>query len=256
MLKMNEGLRLAFGIMGNATTLMLYTSPIFTFKRVIRKRSTEEYSCLPYILALLNCLLYAWYGLPVVSYKWENLPVISTNGLGLFFELSFVLIYICFATSKVKVKVAVAALAVITVFCITVFVSTFSIHDHRHRKLCVGSIGLLASVAMYSSPLVAMKKVIATKSVEFMPFHLSFFSFLSSSCWLAYGLLSRDLLLAAPNMIGCPLCFFQLVLYFKYISRKEIAGEKFNKWDLGNQNNDNSKQMQMVDGDCNDTYKC
>ena len=40
------------------------------------------------------------------------------------------------------------------------------------------------------------KKVIETKSVEYMPFYLSFFSFLASSLWLAYGLLSHDLFLA------------------------------------------------------------
>lgn len=42
----------------------------------------------------------------------------------------------------------------------------------------------------------AQKKVIETKSVEYMPFYLSFFSFLASSLWLAYGLLSHDLFLA------------------------------------------------------------
>ncbi|KAJ6376044.1 hypothetical protein OIU77_000920 [Salix suchowensis] len=55
---------------------------------------------------------------------------------------------------------------------------------------------------MYGSPLVAVKKVIKTKSVEFMPFYLSFFSFLASSIWMAYGLLSHDLFLASPNLVG------------------------------------------------------
>lgn len=40
------------------------------------------------------------------------------------------------------------------------------------------------------------KQVIVTKSVEFMPFFLSLFSFLASSSWMAYGLVSHELFLA------------------------------------------------------------
>ncbi|KAJ6376045.1 hypothetical protein OIU77_000921 [Salix suchowensis] len=79
---MGDTLRLAVGIMGNAASLLLFSAPILTFYRVIRKKSTEEFSCVPYIIALLNCLLYTWYGLPVVSYRWENFPVATINGLG------------------------------------------------------------------------------------------------------------------------------------------------------------------------------
>ncbi|KAK9118555.1 hypothetical protein Scep_016648 [Stephania cephalantha] len=43
----------------------------------------------------------------------------------------------------------------------------------------------------------AMKR---TKNVEFMPFSLSLFSFLASSLWIAYGLLSNYLLLTFPNI--------------------------------------------------------
>lgn len=74
----------------------------FTFSRVIRKKSTEEYSCVPYIMALMNCVLYTWYGLPVVSYKWENFPVVTINGLGILLELSFIMIYFYFASANGK----------------------------------------------------------------------------------------------------------------------------------------------------------
>lgn len=74
----------------------------FTFAKVIRKKSTEEYSCVPYIMALLNCFLYTWYGLPVVSFKWENFPVVTINGLGIFLELSFILIYFYYASTEGK----------------------------------------------------------------------------------------------------------------------------------------------------------
>lgn len=75
-----------------------------TFKRVIRKKSTEEFSCIPYIIGLFNCLLFTWYGLPVVSYKWENFPLVTVNGVGIVLELSYVLIYFWYSSAKGKVS--------------------------------------------------------------------------------------------------------------------------------------------------------
>ncbi|XP_042480601.1 bidirectional sugar transporter SWEET3b-like isoform X1 [Macadamia integrifolia] len=217
-------LHLAVGIMGNATSLLLFAAPILTFKRVIRKRSTEEYSCVPYIVALFNCFLYTWYGLPVVSNKWENFPLVTINGLGVLMESTFIFIYFWFASAKGKKVVALVAVPVITAICITALVSTFAFHSHRQRKVFVGSVGLVACVGMYGSPLVAANKVMKTKSVEFMPFYLSLFSFLASLLWMTYGLLSHDLFLTCPNLIGCPLGIFQLMLYFMY-RKKGIKAE-------------------------------
>ncbi|EPS61351.1 hypothetical protein M569_13446, partial [Genlisea aurea] len=191
-----------------------------TFARVMKKRSTEDFSCVPYVLALLNCCLYTWYGLPVVSRGWENFPVVTINGLGIVLEFSFVVVYFSFANGAKKKVAAALAVAVIVVSCSVAVISTFAFRDHRRRKMFVGSVGLFASVAMYGSPLVAVKRVIKTKSVEFMPFYLSFFSFLASSLWMAYGLLSRDLFLASPNLVGSPLGVVQLVVYCLYKWRK------------------------------------
>ncbi|KAG6389843.1 hypothetical protein SASPL_151317 [Salvia splendens] len=190
---MEEKLRIAVGISGNAASMLLYAAPIFTFSKVIRKKSIEEYSCVPYIMALLNCILYTWYGLPVKKVAMMTLPVVLLSSS-------------------------------------VVLLSAFAFHDHHHRKAFVGSIGLVASVAMYGSPLVAMKKVIQTKSVEFMPFYLSLFSFLASSLWMAYGLLSHDLFLASPNLVGSPLGILQLILYCIY--RKRGSVKQPQKWDL------------------------
>lgn len=241
---MADRLRLAVGIMGNAATLLLFTAPILTFTRVIRKRSTEEFSCIPYVVSLLNCLLYTWYGLPVVSYKWENFLLVTINGLGVIFEICFILIYFWFASGRGKIKVAVSAISVILVFCVTAIISAFVLHDHPHRKIIVGSVGLVASVAMYGSPLVVVKQVIHTKSVEFMPFTLSLFSFLASSLWLAYGLLSHDLFLASPNLVGSPLGILQLALYCKY--RKRGFMEEPNKWDLEQNGQEKPMQIQVM----------
>ncbi|KAF3432868.1 hypothetical protein FNV43_RR23970 [Rhamnella rubrinervis] len=230
--------------MGNAACLLLYAAPILTFTRVVKKKSTEDFSCVPYIIALFNCLVYTWYGLPIVSYRWENFPIVTINGLGIVLELSFILIYFWFSPAKQKVKVGVGAVLVIIVFSISAAISAFVFHDHHHRKMFFGSVGLVASIALYGSPLIIVKQVILTKSVEFMPFYLSLFSFLSSSFWMAYGLASHDLFLTSPNLVGCPLGLFQILIYCKYRKSKVITEEP-NKWDL-EKNDEKSKQLQLV----------
>lgn len=156
-----------------------------TFSRIIKKKSTEEFSYLPYVMALSSCLLYAWYGLPIVSYKWENFLVSTINGTGMLLETSFIVIYIWFSSEercladlkifpflqqmneryyffavfikhRMQVKVAIAVILVIVVFCITASISVSAFHDHHHRKVFVGSVALVASAAMYGSPLVVV----------------------------------------------------------------------------------------------------
>uniref|UniRef100_A0A7C8Z9C5 Bidirectional sugar transporter SWEET n=2 Tax=Opuntia streptacantha TaxID=393608 RepID=A0A7C8Z9C5_OPUST len=245
---MGDKLRIALGVMGNAASVLLFAAPMLTFSRIINKRSTQDFSCVPYIVALVNCLIYIWYGLPIVSCGWENFPLIPINGLGILLESSFIAIYLWFASPSGKVKVTAMTVPAIALFCMSALISAFLFHDHHRRKVFVGTVGLVASSAMYGSPLVAVKKVIQTKSVEYMPFSLSFFSFLASSIWMAYGLLSHDLLLASPNMVGWPLSILQLVLYCKYRREK---GEETNELDL-EKSTEEPKQVQLVtDGNIN-----
>ncbi|XP_062208285.1 bidirectional sugar transporter SWEET3b [Phragmites australis] len=217
--------RVSVGILGNAASMLLYAAPILTFRRVIKKGNVEEFSCVPYILALFNCLLYTWYGLPVVSSGWENVPVSTINGLGILLETTFICIHIWFAPRKKKRVALQLVLPVLIFFGLTAFFSSFMVQTHHMRKVFVGSVGLVASISMYSSPMIAAKQVITTKSVEFMPFYLSLFSFLSSALWMIYGLLGRDLFIASPNFIGCPMGILQLVLYCIY-RRSDGAAEK------------------------------
>ncbi|CAN4087630.1 unnamed protein product [Withania somnifera] len=194
---MGDRLLLAVGVMGNVASMLLYAAPILTFSQVMKKKKNiEGFSCVPYVLALFNCCLYTWYGLPIVSYRWENFPVVTINGTGILFEMSFILIYFGFSSAKGKKDVAKMVVPIILLCVATGIISTFAFHEHSRRKVFVGSIGVVASVSMYASPLVVVRQVIKTKSVEFMPFYLSLFSFLASCLWMAYGLLSHDIFLA------------------------------------------------------------
>ncbi|KAJ4827220.1 hypothetical protein Tsubulata_049040, partial [Turnera subulata] len=55
-----------------------------------------------------------------------------------------------------------------------------------------------------------------TKSVEYMPFLLSFFLFLNGGIWSAYAVLVKDFYIGVPNAIGFILGSAQLILYAIY----------------------------------------
>lgn len=55
-----------------------------------------------------------------------------------------------------QVEVAAATVSVASAFTIFAIISASVFRDHHHRKMFIGSIGLVASAAMYGSPLVAV----------------------------------------------------------------------------------------------------
>ncbi|KAJ6998019.1 hypothetical protein NC653_014281 [Populus alba x Populus x berolinensis] len=200
-------LHFLFGVFGNATALFLFLAPTITFKRIIRSKSIEQFSGIPY-------------GLPFVSKN--NVLVSTINGAGAAIETIYVLIFIIYAPKKEKAKVLGLLTLVITVFTGVALVSLFALHGNA-RKLFCGCAAAVFSIIMYGSPLSIMRTVIKTKSVEYMPFFLSLFVFLCGTSWFVYGLLGRDPFVAVPNGVGSGLGALQLILYFIYRNNKGEA---------------------------------
>ncbi|XP_016465419.1 bidirectional sugar transporter SWEET7-like isoform X3 [Nicotiana tabacum] len=106
--------------------------------------------------------------------------------------------------------------------------------DYKWHRICnrgsaiVGSICIAGNILMYASPLAIMKLVITTKSVEFMPFFLSLFSFLNGVSWTTYALIPLDAFVLAPNSMGIALGLAQLLLYAMYYksTKRQNAGRK------------------------------
>ncbi|XP_059064310.1 bidirectional sugar transporter SWEET3b-like [Cryptomeria japonica] len=211
-------IRLTAGVLGNATSMLLYMVPIITFRRVLRKKSTEDFSGVPYILTLLNYVFYTLYGTPLISVGTENILVSTVNGVGIILECSYIFIYLLFAPPKTKRTTGIVVMSALLLFGTILVVSVFGFHSHKRKKMVVGIAAIASTILMYGSPLSVMRLVIRTKSVEFMPFYLSLFCFLTSSFWLIYGALGHDLYIMSPNFLGVPLSVVQLVLYCVYKS--------------------------------------
>ena len=67
----------------------------------MRNGSTEMFSGLPYIYALLNCLICMWYGTPFISP--DNLLVLTVNSAGAIFQFVYIIIFIIYAEKAKKV---------------------------------------------------------------------------------------------------------------------------------------------------------
>ncbi|XP_042031859.1 bidirectional sugar transporter SWEET1-like [Salvia splendens] len=214
-----KALHLVFGVLGNATGLFLFLSPSVTFKRIIMNKSTEQFSGIPYVMTLLNCLLAAWYGLPFISPN--NYLVSAINGTGVVIESVYVLIFLVYAPKKEKGRIMALLFVILAIFSTVALVSIFALKQEKKRQLFCGFAATVFSIIMYASPLSVMRMVIKTKSVEYMPFLLSLFVFLCGTSWFIYGLIGNDKFLYIPNGFGCFLGAMQLTLYGIYRKNKD-----------------------------------
>ena len=64
-----------------------------TFWRIVRSRSTEEFEPAPYMLRLLNSLLWLYYGVT----KPDGLLVATVNGFGAVMENIYVVLFLVYA---------------------------------------------------------------------------------------------------------------------------------------------------------------
>ncbi|KAJ7981901.1 Bidirectional sugar transporter SWEET [Quillaja saponaria] len=209
----------AAGVAGNIFAFGLFVSPIPTFRRIIRNRSTEQFSGLPYVYALLNCLITLWYGTPLISP--DNVLVMTVNSIGAAFQLVYTILYVIYTEQSKKTKMVGLLLAVFGLFAIIV-VGSLQIADPLLRQIFVGLLSCASLISMFASPLFIINLVIRTKSVEYMPFHLSLSTFLMSTSFFIYGLFNEDAFVSVPNGIGTILGIVQLMLYFYY---RNFSGE-------------------------------
>eukprot|EP01018_Ginkgo_biloba_P008490 Gb_11313 [translate_table: standard] len=232
-------LHLVLGILGNATSLALYLSPMATFWGIFKLKSTQQYSGFPYVCTLFNCALWLLYGSPFV--KPHSTLLLTINGAGFGLELFYLMSFLTFASKKKKgthashnyafyrainanfqglVKTMRLTFAMTMALAMVIAVTIFVLHTYSARQLVAGTLGVVLSIVMYASPLSVVKLVISTKSVEYMPFLLSFCNLVNSLAWSSYALVTRDIFVAVPNGVGFILGIVQLTVYCMYRNSK------------------------------------
>lgn len=201
-----------FGVLGNFFSFLVYLAPIPTFYGIVKKKSTQEFHSIPYVIALFSAMLMIYYA----TLRTGATLLMTINSFGCVIETIYLTIYLVYAPKKALVfTVKLLVLLNLVAFWAIFFITHFLVKAPK-RVHILGGINLLLSFIVFVAPLSIIKKVIQTKSVEFMPFWLSFFLSVSAVMWFFYGLLSKDIYVTTPNILGFLFGIAQMVLYAIY----------------------------------------
>ncbi|KAI9119869.1 hypothetical protein K1719_009258 [Acacia pycnantha] len=212
------------GVIGNIISVLMFLSPVPTFWRIVKRGSTEEFESLPYICTLLNSSLWTYYGVM----KAGEYLVATVNGFGVVVETAYLILFLVYAPTKMRAKTGIlVGILDVGFFGVAVIFTQIALHG-KVRIDVVGIMGAVLNILMYGSPLSALRLVVRTKSVEYMPFLLSLCFFLNGGVWLLYAILESDWILGVPNGSGFLLGVIQLVVYAMY---RSPTSAKFNQDD-------------------------
>ncbi|XP_004491681.1 bidirectional sugar transporter N3 [Cicer arietinum] len=218
-------LAFTFGMLGNVISFLVFLAPISTFYRIYKKKSTEGFQSLPYLVALFSSMLWLYYAL----LKKDAFLLITINSFGCVIEIIYIILYIIYAPRDAR-KLTFKLLSAMNVgsLALILLVTQYAVHGPL-RVQVLGWICVSISVSVFAAPLSIVAQVVRTKSVEFMPFNLSFTLTLSAVMWFGYGLFLKDICIALPNVLGFVLGLLQMLLYAIYRNRGEKTIQKEKK---------------------------
>ena len=188
-----------------------------TFRRIVTRRSTEEFSGVPYVVAAVQCFAWTVYCILTPG----RLSPGVTNGIGVAVEGAYSAVFMRYVDAGPK-RAAFARTLALACSC-SVAATGFLLLGvpARRQAATVGLVADVLNVIMYSAPLGVMGTVVRTRSVEFMPFNLSLGTLGSAACWSAYAIYVGDATILVPNGMGVALALAQLALYARYAGTEE-----------------------------------
>ncbi|CAL5352412.1 unnamed protein product [Camellia sinensis] len=229
----SHNLAFAFGLLGNIISFFVFLSPMPTFYQIFKKKSTEGFQSVPYIVALFSAMLLMYYAF---LKKIDSTFIITINSFGCLVEIIYICVYLFYAPKKIKFKTVKLIGLMLGVFGAILILTQFLVKKSSTRFHIVGWICLVLSVSVFAAPLCILKQVIRTKSVEFMPFSLSLSLTLNAIMWFFYGLLIKDFNIAIPNVLGFIFGIIQMVLYAIYKNPKKVVkDQKFSSDQIPNE---------------------
>jgi len=198
------------------TTIAQFFSGMFICKDIVKKGSTENVSCVPFVGGT---------AMGVLMLKYSNIlndPAMTrVNVVGLSLNLGYLICYYIYCANKRDVQQQVFyATGFVAALLAYVFWEDPDIVEFRY-----GLIITVLLMFLIASPLLSLGDVIRTKSTKTLPFPLILSGTVVTFLWLLYGIIIKNPFIQFQNVVGFLLSAIQLSLFAIYPSK----GEKENK---------------------------
>jgi len=200
------------GKLAPMASLVLYMAPLPTIQKITKEQDVGDLPLLPYSSMAVSGFLWTTYG--VLK---SQVSVWSPNATGMLLAIFYSIQFARFAPAAAPTLPG-------------------SLNQHRDGALIIGSTALLAAaahstelvgfmcvgicLALFGSPLAALKTVLTSKSAESIPLPLSLATTVNCFLWTVVGLFDmHDMNVIIPNGIGFILGMVQLCLKYIYGDR-------------------------------------
>lgn len=204
-------------------TIVQFLSGTDICRKIVKQGSTGEISGFPFVGGVFSTSMW-------LTYSWllHDLSMTVTNGVGFVLQFLYLAIYLRYCISPgswyaVRRQMTVL-FGVAGVVLYYVFFSGVGVEEIKPK---VGLMCCVASVIFCAAPLISLTEVFRTQCTEALPFPLILATFLVTGLWWLYGITIQNGFVQYPNLIGCGLSGFQLLLFTVYPSKRkgEMDGE-------------------------------
>lgn len=200
------------GNLAPAAAIVVFLAPWPTIANIRRDRTVGTLPLLPYSSMIASAFLWVVYGLLKNESK-----IWSSNGVGLVLGLYYFGNFVKHApkaapTLPGSVKQHLQAMGTVILGTLMLALSPM-----QSPVNIIGTLGVIFCVAMFASPLAALKTVLETKSAQSIPLPFTLASTANCLLWSITGIFDmKDPNVIVPNLLGLVFSLAQVVLKIVY----------------------------------------
>nr|KJB51265.1 hypothetical protein B456_008G209000 [Gossypium raimondii] len=144
-----------FGILGNAVSFMVSLAPLPTFYQIYKKKTSEGFQSIPYVVSLFSAMLWIYYAL----LKKDAIFLITINTFCVFIQTFYIVTYFYYGPKKEKI-VTVKLMLLFNVFGFgVIFLATYFLKNPSLRLLILGYICMAFALAVFVAPLAIVVRI-------------------------------------------------------------------------------------------------
>ncbi|KAG6614918.1 MtN3-like protein [Phytophthora cinnamomi] len=195
-------------------------------RQIHKQKHVGVASVIPLVMLVVNAHTWMMYGYMAANY----FPIFGCYVFGDIAALVYVAVYWRYTTERRYVaRVLAVTMTVYIVLSTYAIVGGLGYTGQTRAEVAktVGYIGDVTSVCLYAAPMEKLFQVLKHKSAAFINAHMVAASLTNNTMWFAFGILTTNWIIIAPNILFIALNSFTLVLCIVFNPKTHPLHESF-----------------------------